>query len=151
MGAGTAKIEILRVFTSGMSKFPSQDWMDEFVIKLKENDTYREAARDWEGDITFVCGSDSSFGKDIAMWFDLYHGDCRKATFFESVSDAPKSAFRYIGPFGNWVKLINGEIDPIKGVLTGKFKLEGPMMKIMRYTKAAKELVNTAGKIDTEF
>lgn len=134
-----------------MPKFPSQDWMDAFVTKLKENDAYREAAKDWEGDITFVCGKDSSFGEEIAMWFDLFHGDCRNAKFFQSVSDAPKSAFRYIGPFENWEKLIQGEIDPIKGLITGKFKLEGPRMKIMRYSRAAKELVNTAGKIDTEF
>lgn len=134
-----------------MAKFPSQEWMDEFVVKLKENESYKDAAKTWEGDITFVCAKDSTFGENVAMWFDLYHGDCREAKFFESLEDAPKSDFKYKGPFGNWVRLIHGEIDPIQGVLTGKFKLEGPMMKIMRYTKAAKELVNTAGQIDTEF
>ncbi len=134
-----------------MPKFPSQEWMDEFVSKLKVNDAYKEAAKDWEGDITFVCSKDSSFDQDVAMWFDLFHGDCREARFFSSLDEAPKSAFKYKGPYGNWSKLINGEIDPIMGVLTGKFKLDGPMMKIMRYTKAAKELVNTAGQIETEF
>ena len=44
-----------------------------------------------------------------------------------------------------------GEIDPIKGLLTRKFKLTGSMMKIMRYTRAAAELVKTASKVPTEF
>ncbi|MCL4334974.1 MAG: SCP2 sterol-binding domain-containing protein [Candidatus Thermoplasmatota archaeon] len=134
-----------------MVKFPSKEWMDLYVERLKSNDIYKDSARDWEGDITFVCRADGPLKNDIAMWLDLYHGECRDARYFQNASDAPKSAFRYIGPFGNWVKLIQGQIDPLQGVLTGKFKLEGPMMKIMRYTKAAKELVRTASKIDTEF
>ena len=62
-----------------------------------------------------------------------------------------QAAFSYIGPYRNWIRLIKREIDPIQGVLTGKFKLKGPMMKIMRYTRAAKELVNTANQVETEF
>lgn len=139
------------LFLFYMPKFPSEDWVKEFTEKLSGNETYKQAAKSWEGDITFVCSRDDSFESDVAMWFDLYHGECREAQYFDSVDDAPKSAFRYKGPYKNWVRLIHGEIDPIQGVLTGKFKLEGPMMKIMRYTKAAKELVNTASQIDSEF
>ena len=56
-----------------------------------------------------------------------------------------------MGKYSNWVKLIKGEIDPIQGLMTGKFKLDGSMMKIMRYTNAAKEMVNTAKMVDTQF
>lgn len=143
----TGRLKIAIVLIEIMPNFPSQEWMDEFVKVLKDNESYKEAAKDWEGDITFVCSKDSSFDKDVAMWFDLYHGDCREAKFFEDPEKAPKSAFKYKGPFGNWMRLIDGEVDPIQGVLTGKFKLEGPMMKIMRYTKAAKELVKTASQV----
>ena len=68
-----------------------------------------------------------------------------------SAADIPKSEFSYIGKYGNWKRLINREIDPIQGVLTGKFKLDGSMMKIMRFTKAAKEMVSTASQVSTEF
>ena len=46
---------------------------------------------------------------------------------------------------------MNKEIDPIQGLLTGKFKLQGSMMKVMRFTKAAKEMVNTTALVQTEF
>jgi putative sterol carrier protein len=49
------------------------------------------------------------------------------------------------------VKLINGKIGPIRGLLTRKFKLTGNMAKIMRYTRAASELVSTTSKVPTEF
>ena len=34
--------------------------------------------------------------------------------------DVPKSSFKYMGKYSNWVKLIKGEIDPIQGY-SGKF------------------------------
>lgn len=141
----------MEMYWTSMAKFPSEEWLNLYVERLKTNENYKDSARDWEGDITFVCKGDGKLQGDIAMWLDLYHGDCRGAKYFPNASDAPKSAFRYIGPYENWVKLIQGQIDPLQGVLTGKFKLEGPMMKIMRYTKAAKELVRTASQIQTEF
>ncbi len=81
---------------------------------------------------------------------DLWHGKCREARLL-SPEEEVKTAFTYAGPYGNWIRLINKEIDPIRGLLTGKFKLKGSMMKVMRYTKAAKLLVATAGQVPTEF
>jgi len=62
-----------------------------------------------------------------------------------------KAGFTYSGPYGNWKKLINKQIDPIQGLLIGKFKLQGDMAKVLRAVRAAKELVETAGRVPTEF
>jgi putative sterol carrier protein len=52
----------------------------------------------------------------------------------------------------NWKRLIAGEIDPIKGLMSRKFKLPiGDMGKIMRATKAAAELVSTAQRVPTKY
>mgnify|MGYP000179700597 CR=1 FL=1 len=39
--------------------------------------------------------------------------------------DEKEAEFVYENPYSNWKKLIKGEIDPIKGLLTRKFKLKG--------------------------
>lgn len=134
-----------------MAKFPSEEWVIEYMNKLNSNADYQDAGSKWEGAITFVVQKDDSFGEDAYIYLDLYHGKCREAKFSNNAADLPKPEFKYIGTYGNWRKLIIGEIDPIKGILTGKFKLEGAMMKIMRYTRAAKEMVNTASMVQTEF
>lgn len=133
-----------------MPVFPSEEWVAEFVNRVNENENYEDSARSWEGDFTFVIQKDRDFDETAYIHLDLFHGKCRSGDFQMS-GEAPKSEFQYIGPYGNWVKLINREIDPIQGVLVGKFKLKGSMMKIMRYTRAAKELVNTANQVDTKF
>lgn len=42
-------------------------------------------------------------------------------------------------------------MDPIQGLLPGKFRLDGSLMEIMRYIHAAKGAVSTAAAVQTEF
>ncbi len=133
-----------------MAKFPSQEWVDLFKESLNQNKNYEDAALTWEGDFVFLILPDETLKAPVALYLDLYHGKCREARMLSSPEEK-SAAFIYQGPYGNWKKLIGKEIDPIKGMLTGKFKLKGQAMKVMSYTRAAKELVETATKIPTEF
>ncbi len=133
-----------------MAEFPSQEWIEGFMEVLNENEAYEDAAKDWEGDFLFVCTPEGNLKEEARFYVDLWHGKCREARMVEPGEEV-EVAFTYTGPYGNWIKLINKEIDPIRGLLTGKFKLKGSMMKVMRYTKAAKLLVATAGQVPTEF
>ena len=85
------------------------------------------------------------------MYLDLYHGECRRALFADTSDQVPKAAYAYKGPYSNWRRLIEGQIDPIQGLLSGKFRLDGPLMEIMKYIRAAKEMVSTATTVRTEF
>ena len=134
-----------------MAKFPSDEWTKEYAEKLNANKSYEDAGKNWVGAITFVVQRDSTFDKEAFIYLDLYHGMCRDGKFSLVESDLPTPEYKYAGPYGNWRKLINKEIDQIQGLLTGKFKLQGSMMKIMRFTKAAKEMVNTTASVQTEF
>jgi putative sterol carrier protein len=134
-----------------MAKFPSDEWVAEYSDKLNSNPDYADAGKNWEGDILFVIKPENEGGAEEHIYLDLFHGKCRSARYIHPGEEVPNAQFKYIGNFLNWKRLINKEIDPIQGILTGKFKLEGSMMKIMRYTKAAKEMVNTASMVKTEF
>jgi putative sterol carrier protein len=46
---------------------------------------------------------------------------------------------------------LKGELDPVRGLLSGQAKIAGDMAKILKATDAAKELVRTSTLIDTEF
>ena len=133
-----------------MVKFPSQEWIEQFKEKVNQNAAYEDAAKSWEGDFIFLVEPDGALTAPVALYMDLFHGKCRDAKML-ATPDEKAAAYTYQGPYSNWKKLINKEIDPIQGMMTGKFKLKGNMMKIMRYTRAAKELINTASTIPTEF
>jgi len=134
-----------------MPKFPSDEWVQEYAKRLNENEAYKDAGKSWEGDIMFVVQKDESFLRDAYIYLDLYHGACRRALYADSADRVPKAVYAYKGPYSNWRKLIGNEIDPIQGLLTGKFRLDGSLMEIMKYIRAAKEMVSTAATVPTEF
>ncbi|MHA1480409.1 MAG: SCP2 sterol-binding domain-containing protein [Candidatus Thorarchaeota archaeon] len=127
--------------------FPSEEWVKKYWELLNANAAYKDAAATWEGDFVFsVIMPD---GSKERLYLDLWHGDCREAHVAAPDEDAE---FVYEGTLANWVKLIAGEIDPIKGLMSRKFKLpKGDMGKVMRATKAAAELVLTAQRVPTKF
>jgi putative sterol carrier protein len=133
--------------------FPSKEWVEAFKDKLnsEEGKAWQEAAKDWEGDFLFVIKPDENFTKKISFYIDLWHGECRKVDYFEKDTKLPKTEFQYVGIYSNWIKLIKGEIDPIKGIMMRKFDLVGNKMKVLRAVKAAQELIRNAQKIETNF
>ena len=133
-----------------MVKFPSDEWIKSYKEELNKNEVYAEAAKDWEGDFLFVMTPGDGLEKEVVFYVDLWHGKCRDAYQVPN-REAKTAAFVYEGSYPNWKKLLNKEIDPIRGLMTGKFKLRGDMAKVMRYIRAAQELVNTTTKVPTEF
>jgi len=133
--------------------FPSKEWLIKYQEALngEAGKAWQEAAKDWEGDFLFVIEADDKLEKDLTFYIDLWHGECRRVEFIEDPAKAPQTEFQYRGKYSNWVDLIHGKIDPIKGILMRKFKLVGNKAKVLRAAKAAQELVNTAQKIESVF
>ena len=132
-----------------MPRLFSDEWVREYIEHLNQSKEYEQAAKDWEGDFLFVVEPDEGLEKPMYIYLDLYHGKARGGFVVEDPSQV-KPAFEFRGKYSSWKKLIAGETDPIKGLVTGQFKLKGDMAKVMRYAKAAKILVEVAQKVETE-
>lgn len=132
--------------------FPSQEWVEAFKDAVNNNPDYRTAAKTWEGDFYFVVEPDasSSFSEPVIMYMDLWHGECREAYLVTDRSQK-KPEFVISAPYSVWKQVVTGKLDPIKGLMTRKLKLQGNMMKIMRAVKAANELVRSCTFVPTEF
>nr|MDO8082779.1 SCP2 sterol-binding domain-containing protein [Candidatus Freyarchaeota archaeon] len=133
-----------------MVKFPSDKWAKAYMKALNENKAYGDAASDWEGDFLFVLTPGDKLKEKTAIYIDLYHGKCREAYVLKP-GEEKKTDFVIEAPYGVWIRVIKRELDPIQGLMTGKLKLKGDMAKVMRYTKAAQEMVNTTTTIESEF
>lgn len=131
-----------------MPTFPSQEWADAFRQALSANAAYREAARAWEGDLFLVVSPDEQSPNGAGVLLDLYHGECRSARFLADAAST-SAEFVYSGTRANWGRLLKHEIDPIRAILDGTFKIRGNLAKAARFTRAAAELVSTAAQIPT--
>ncbi|HHN93922.1 MAG TPA: sterol carrier protein [Anaerolineae bacterium] len=131
-------------------RFPSDEWIKELSRQLNASEAYEKAARDWEGDFIFVVEPDDAYPKTTYLYLGLYHGKSPDAAEVSSI-DERKTEFVLRAPFTAWRRVIEGKLDPIQGMMTRKLKVQGNMMKIMRYPKAAKEIVSCCALVPTEF
>ena len=130
--------------------FPSDEWIKELSAQLNASEAYEKSAKNWEGDFVFVVQADDAYPETAYLFLGLYHG---KSTDAEALSkiDGRKAEYTITAPFSTWRKVIEGKIDPIQGMMTRQLELQGNMMMIMRYPKAAKEIMACTKLIPTHF
>ncbi|MFQ5979135.1 MAG: SCP2 sterol-binding domain-containing protein [Candidatus Heimdallarchaeota archaeon] len=133
--------------------FPSEEWLAAYVKKINENPKYAQAAAKWEGDFLYVIEPDGTEPEEfrsqaIITYYDLWHGKCRNAFLVTPETGTPDSEFVCSGSYSTWIKVLKGELDPIKALMMRKFKLSGNMAKALRAGKAARELVRSAAMIE---
>lgn len=135
-----------------MAMFPSDEWFGLFIERVNSSADYRAAAADWEGDCSFVIEAepDKGLAEDTWLWLDLWHGACREGGGV-AAGRGEQAEFIIRAPYSRWKEVLRGELDPIKGMMQGKLRLQGDLPKIVRYAKAANELVNLTMTVPTEF
>jgi putative sterol carrier protein len=131
-------------------QFPSDEWIKALAEEVNQSESYRKSAQKWEGDFYFVAEPGPGVPEAVVLYIDLWHGEARDAYAVadESVM-SPEFVIR--APVATWRRVIEKKLDPIQGMITGQLKLKGTMSKIMRFPRAASELVGCATKVPTEF
>lgn len=133
--------------------FPSEAWIRELKKQINNSDAYKSSAANWEaGDLCLVVNADPAIGLDDSyfIWLDLYHGECRKAQQV-SAEEGEKAKFIIRANFERWKQVLNGELNPIKGMLQGKLRVKGDLFTVVKFSKAALDLVECATNIPTKF
>ena len=128
--------------------FPSEAWIKAFMAQLNNSMAYAEIAKNWEGDLLFqVEWPDGS--PPTLLYMDLWRGKCRDG--YVAPDPAQKAAFRLTAPIGNFTKILKGELDPMQAMVTGKLKVQGNMVMLMKNIPTVLEFVRTAQQVETEF
>jgi putative sterol carrier protein len=131
-------------------KFPSDEWIKTLSEHLNGSPSYEQSAKNWEGDFLFIVEPDDAFLETAYLYLGLYHGKSPGAMQVSSV-DEKEAGYVIRAPFGTWRKVIEGKLDPIQGLMTRRLKLQGDMKMIMRYPKAAKEIIACTKLIPSDF
>jgi putative sterol carrier protein len=126
--------------------FPSAEWLNEFHEKLNTDEKYASIASKWEGDLEFVVEADENFPSTIVLYFDLWHGKSRGVAYdakLDRESDFPLSA-----PYSNWLRILEGELNPIQAMATMKLRIKGSMSYIMRNVPTVLEFTRCAQEVE---
>ena len=131
-------------------QFATDEWVKALAEELNNSPDYAKAAEKWEGDFYFIIESGDGIEEETYLYMDLWHGKCREAYKAEDPS-AKNTEFELRAPVATWRGVMEKKIDPIKGIMTKKLKMKGPMMKVMKSPKAAIELVEACTRLDTDW
>lgn len=136
-------------------KFPSPEWVAAYKDAINNFAPYKTSGRTWTyGVISLVCTANPSIGlaEDACIWLDLHQGVCRETKMVPRAEADAGSAFVIVGDYARWKQVIRKELEPIKGMMQGKLKLaKGQLPVIVRYVQAARDLVESATTVPTQF
>ena len=136
-----------------MASFPSAEWVALYQDAINGNPAYKVGGANWDkGVVALICKAKPEFGMpdDTGIWLDLHKGVCREARLV-TAAEALKAPFCITGEYARWKQVIRKELDPITGMLQGKLRLKGDLPTIVRFVDASKALVESAGRVATEF
>jgi len=135
-----------------MPRFPSPEWLVAYKEAVDNSSELAEAASDWERDITLVVEAepDKGVATELWAWVDIYHGKVRDAKIVEP-AEGERAQFVIYAPYSRWKEVIQGKLDPIRGMLQGKLRVKGDLKALTEEAKAAEALVRVAASIPAEF
>ncbi|MEL7060213.1 MAG: SCP2 sterol-binding domain-containing protein [Acidobacteriota bacterium] len=125
----------------------SDAWIAAWADEIRNSDPYRQAAQRWEGSVALRAAD----VPDLAAFLDLHHGACRDARRAQG-DDVEQADFVLAADLGVWQRVLERQLEPILGLMSGQLKLErGSMTRLLPYTKASQELVAAATRVPTRF
>lgn len=131
-------------------KFPSDEWIKALRAELNTSESYARSAADWEGDFLFVIQPDAAYQQTAFLYIDVQKGSSPSAMQVASLEE--KTAMYTISAsYSIWRKVLEGKLNPIQSMFTGKLKVKGNMGQMQRNPKATTEFILCATKIQTEF
>jgi putative sterol carrier protein len=133
--------------------FATPEWLGAYKDAINSSPEIAEAAKDWhDRDIAIVVESEP--GKnvpiDLAALFEIEHGVCKAATIV-SPEEANRATFTISAPYSRWKEVVQGKLDPIRGMLQGKLQVTGDLPTLAREVQAAKALVSLASSVTSSF
>ena len=131
-------------------KFPSDEWIKALSSQLNASESYAKAAANWEGDFLFVVQPDSAFQQTAYLYIDFQHGKSSSAMKVGSLEEK-KAMYTLSAPYNIGRKVIEGKLDAVQGMFSGKLKLRGNIAQIQRNPKVTTEFIACATEISTEF
>ncbi len=124
-------------------------------IALNNNPAYREVGKPWTfGSVAMIVRSDPANGlaQDAGIILDVHRGVCRGARFVAAIDDPVEAEFVIVASYARWKDVIEGKLDPIRGMMEGKLKLaRGDLPTIIRFVEPSRMVVASASKVPTKF
>jgi putative sterol carrier protein len=134
--------------------FGTELWAKGLADEVNASSEYRNAAAKWgdgfNGNVLLAFEADAGSPKTHALLLELAKGACRGASFVTGTSHRD-AGFGLRAPFSVWKDVLGRKTLAATAILTGKMKVEGDKMTLLKHTASHRALIACAAALDTEF
>ena len=129
--------------------FPSLEWLQALGAKLNSDEKYAQVAKNWEGDMACVLEADDRLSEKKILYLDLHHGKCREIAELNDLAEK-NPAFVLTASYTNFLRVLQGDLDPMQAMLTRKLGVKGNMAVMMRNVPTVLDFVRCAREVTGE-
>jgi putative sterol carrier protein len=134
--------------------YPSQEWCDEWKKAINTSQAINELGKQWgvgfNGNMLFEIQPDGGLETTTNVFMAAAAGECLECRIIDDPSTVDYG-FYVKGYYSDFKEVVKGRKDFIAGVVTGVFKLEGPMLKIMRHARFVRAVANSISSFEAEY
>jgi putative sterol carrier protein len=134
--------------------FGSAAWARALYEEINRSSEYRNAAAKWgdgfNGNVLLVFEPDGAMSKPLALLVELSRGACQGTSFIADPADA-RAGFALRAPFSVWREILERKTLAATAMLTGRLKVDGDRMTLLKHTAAHRSLIGCAASLDTEY
>jgi putative sterol carrier protein len=135
-------------------KFGTPEWTEALVAEVNGSSEYRNAAKNWgadfNGNMVFVFEADGQLPAPLQLLIRLKQGSCSGAEFIAQDGHA-EAGFVLRAPFTLWREILERKTLAATAILTGKMKVDGGKMTLLKHTAANRALIHCTASVDTQF
>lgn len=134
--------------------FGTPGWCAALRDEIARSSEYRNAAAKWgvgfNGNLLFAFESDAALAKPLYLFLKLQAGRCDAAEFVAGPSH-PEAGFSLRAPFSLWRDILERKTLAATAILTGKLRVEGEMLTLLKHAGASRALIHCTSSVPTDF
>ena len=129
-------------------KFGSMEYLEEVRRRSNADEEYQRLAKDESDSYLIVIKAEPGKGiaETLAIGYGADHGTITDVWTGERETD-----FVLTGPYGVWVRILTGDLDPNKAMMMRKLKVKGNLLQLLKTADATIRWLEVLQTIPTEF
>ena len=134
--------------------FGTPAWAAALREELNRSSEYRNAAANWgadrNGNLLFAFEADPALASPLYLFLELSRGRCERAEFVPGPAH-PEAGFVLRAPFSLWREILERRTMAAAAILTGKMRVEGDKLALLRHAGASRALIHCTASVPTAF
>lgn len=135
-----------------------EEWIQEYKEKVNNNDEFKEVAKDWgvdfNGNYLYAYLDLPGDRGEMVDFIEVEGGEIKHAEHTGMTLDEAQAEYDWgltvKGPYESWKRLIEGDLDPVDGLMAGNWEVDGDMSRMLQQQQVTEILGKSFREPDTE-